>query len=65
MLEVVKQTLVDLPENTFGEFYQEYIANLEDKILEYDLLRASSTFHSIDDITDIIRIINKMTEDLK
>lgn len=65
MLEVVKQTISDLPDDSFGCFYQHYIMRIEDKILDYDAKRASSLFHSIEDVNDIIKNINKITEELK
>lgn len=65
MLDVVKQTIESLPDKSFGEFYQNYISDLEDSIIEHDMKKASSTFHSIEDVTDIIKGINKLTEELK
>lgn len=65
MLEVVKQTIENLPDKPFSVFYQQYIGDLEDKIIDHDVERASSTFRSIEDVTDIIRGINKLTEELK
>lgn len=65
MLETVKEAIADLPDETFSEFYQKYIADLEDAIIAYDISKASSTLQSIEDVPDIIKIINKLTEELQ
>lgn len=65
MLKVIKQTIDELPSESFGEFYQDYVANLEDDILDHDMKIADSAFKSIDDIPEIIKGLNKMTQELK
>lgn len=65
MLKAVKESIDSLPDESFGVFYQSYIADLEDEIIERDMKQANSTFHSIEDITDIIKCINALTEELK
>lgn len=64
MLETIKETIEDLPSENFGEFYQSYVSRSEDAIIEHDIKLASSDFKSIEDITELIKGLNKITEEL-
>lgn len=65
MLDNIKQSIIDLPDKPFKDFYQEYISDLEDDIIAYDIEKANSRFRSIEDITDIVKGINQLTEELR
>lgn len=64
MLSTIKEAVNNLPSKPFSEFYQEFISHVEDELIEYDMKKANSSFHSIEDVTDIVRGINKLTEEL-
>ena len=65
MLETIKESIANLPSESFGEFYQKYIFDLEDEIIDHDISKANSAFKSIEDINEIVKGINRLTEELK
>ena len=64
MLDTVKKELNALPSSPFSDFYQDYVAHVEESIVQHDIKKAYSVVKSIDDIPDIIRGLNKLTEEL-
>lgn len=65
MLSKLKSDISDIPNIDFGDFYQLYVARMEDTIIQNDIKKASAVFKSMDDISTIIRGLNKLTEELK
>lgn len=65
MLSKLKSDISDIPNTDFGNFYQSYVARMEDLIIQNDIKKASTVFKSMDDISTIIRGLNKLTEELK
>lgn len=64
MLDSVKKELNALPSSSFSDFYQDYVAHIEELIIQHDVKKACSVVKSIDNIPDIIRGLNKLTEEL-
>ena len=55
MLETVKQFIKELPEYSFGEFYQKYIFDIQDDNLFAETQISDSTFNSLDKLLNKIR----------
>ena len=65
MLNDVKELLQNIKnQEYFPEFYQRYVASIQDKIINDDVLLASTTFTSFKDINVILADVNKLTEEL-
>lgn len=64
MLDTVKKELNVLPSSSFSDFYQDYVAYIEESIIQHDVKKAYSVVKSIDNIPDVIRGLNKLTEEL-
>lgn len=65
MLATVNKCISNLPPEPFSIFYQNYIIDLENRILDQDVTQASLEYKSIEDITLVIKGLNKMTEELR
>ena len=65
MLSSVKQSILDLPQEDFGEFYRRYVIDSQDTIINHDLSLADRVFKSISNVTEIIQGLNIISEELK
>ena len=65
MLKTIKQAIDDLPEQTFSEFYQSYVSDVQDQIIQHDIGLASTCYKSLEDTRDLIKGINEIAEELK
>ena len=65
MLEDIKQVILSLPDKDFATFYQDYVVKSQDSIIEHDVNLATKDYTSIEDACQVIRGINKLTEELK
>lgn len=65
MLSTIKDQLEHISDTPFREFYQDYVASIENDIITLDINRASSSFKSIEDIPGMIKSLNKLVEGLK
>lgn len=64
MLQIVKEYIEDLPEEDFKDFYQKYVVNLQDEIINRDVQRASKLYNRIEDMAPLVSCLNILTEEL-
>ena len=65
MLETIKKCIEDLPDKSFPDYYQEYVMEAEQRVMQHRINIDSHRFVSIDNMSDIIAGLNQMTEELK
>lgn len=65
MLQTIKDYISNLPDKDFGSYYQEFICETQDRIIESDANGIQARFVSLDNVNDILSGINKLTEELK
>ncbi len=65
MLDTIKEELNNLDDVPFKDFYQDYIVGIQQNIMTNDMRKANYTFNSIDDVSYIIKGLNKLVEGLK
>lgn len=65
MLEDIRKAIEDLPETEFSEFYQEYVIAMQDSIINHQLADMQHQFSTVEDIPELIKGINKLSEDLQ
>lgn len=65
MLSSIKQTIDNLPDKDFAEFYQDYVIETQDRIIEHDLSLAGRAFQNLEDVTYLLQGLNALTEELK
>lgn len=64
MLELIKNTINTLPDISFGEYYQQYVIKTQDAILDNMLNIAGKQYTDIEDVTELIKGLNKLTKEL-
>lgn len=64
MLSSIKDSLASLPEEDFGQFYQHFVMESQDKIIDSDL-RVAYSHYSSNSLLGIISGLNELTEELK
>lgn len=64
MLESIKNTIDTLPDISFGEYYQQYVIQTQDVILDNMLNIADKQYTDIEDVTELIKGLNKLTKEL-
>jgi len=64
MLQEIKQYIAELPDEPFEDYYQRYIKESQDKAIRRDLKVASQSLTQLEDTVDIIKGLNKLTEEL-
>jgi len=64
MLQIIKKYISNLPEADFGTFYQQFILQFEDKLLENDTKVASMNISSSRDILKASSNIDKIVKEL-
>ncbi len=64
MLQIVKQCITDLPKSKFEDYYQQYVAQVQDEIIDRDIQRANKLYNRIDDMPKLIEGLNVLTEEL-
>lgn len=65
MLNAIRSAIQSLPEQSFEEFYQRYIQTVQDSIISCNVKAISHDYKSVEDIPDLIKGLNKLTEGLK
>lgn len=65
MLQTIREAIENLPDKSFGQFYQEYVKKAQDKIIRKDISFASTQLTSLEDTTDIVKGLNTLTEELE
>lgn len=65
MLNAIRSAIQSLPEQSFEEFYQQYIQTVQDNIISCNVKSISHDYKAIEDIPDLIKGLNKLTEGLK
>lgn len=65
MLETIKQAVEELPNETFGEYYQKYVMQSQDSIIQHDVSFAGHQYHSLEDIPQLMQGLNTLSEELK
>lgn len=65
MLDDIKQCIRTLPNVDFSEYYQQYVKQVQDSILDNDLLQASHCYKMIEDTPKLLSGLNILTEELK
>ena len=65
MLSDIKEAIANLPDESFGEFYQEYVKRAQNSIISHNVNSAYKQYTTLEDTTAIIAGLNKITEELK
>lgn len=64
MLETIKAYIDNLPNKTFGQFYQEYVIKMQDQIIESDI-SAFESQHALDgDANQLLSSVDTMVKEL-
>ena len=64
MLQTIKNCIINLPQESFGAFYQRYVASCEDSIVDSDVRAVESEISSLCKIPELITSINELTDSL-
>jgi hypothetical protein len=64
MLATIKETVSNLPDKPFSEFYQDFVLSSQQSILNHDIKLAFKGINSIEDTLSIMSGLNKLTEEL-
>ena len=65
MLQTIRDSISNLPDKSFSEFYQEYVRSSQDSIINHDISIAAKQYTTLDDTTQILKGLNIITEELK
>lgn len=65
MLVAIKQTINDLPDQSFADFYQDYVVSSQLNALEHEFNVARSAYTQLDDVNQIMKGLDILTEELK
>ena len=65
MLRTVREAIINLPDKSFGEFYQDYVKVVQDSIIKRNIDTVSKQVTSFSDTTEVIKGLNTLTEELK
>lgn len=65
MLQTVRNYINSIPDEPFEKFYQRYVIESHNKILEARASRVEKQLTRIEDASIIIKGINELTEELK
>lgn len=65
MLQEIKRYIEELPDEPFEDYYQRYVKASQDRIIRKDLKVASQSFTQLEDTAEVIKGLNKLTEELK
>lgn len=65
MLETIKQEIDRLPDISFADYYQQYVITMQDQIMDYHLSLVKHQFNTIEDIPELIKGINKLSEEMR
>ena len=65
MLQTIKNYIINLPCKSFGEFYQDYIVQCEDLVVDSDVAAAESEITSMCKIPELIANINMLSNSLR
>ena len=64
MLQEIKQYIAELPDEPFEDYYQRYVKESQDRAIRKDLKVASQSLTQLEDTVEIIKGLNKLTEEL-
>lgn len=65
MLRSIRECITNLPQKNFDEFYQDYITQIQDSIIEHEVVQTYSKLDQMEDELTIIEGLNELTEELK
>lgn len=65
MLQTIRDSISNLPDKSFSEFYQEYVRSSQDSIINHDISIVAKQYTTLEDTTQILKGLNTITEELK